>query len=75
MFKLSYFHKIIVLFLTLCLSFDVLATQLKAGIVNYNFFPYHTGMLMGSFRVLLLVIVMKSLAWLKPILNTVFTTV
>lgn len=49
MFQLSYFHKIIVLFLTLCLSFDVLATQLKAGIVNYNFFPYHTRDADGQF--------------------------
>ncbi len=49
MFQLSYFHKIIVLFLTLCLSFDVLATQLKAGIVSYNFFPYHTRDADGQF--------------------------
>lgn len=49
MFQLSYFHKIIVLFLALCLSFDALATQLKAGIVNYNFFPYHTRGADGQF--------------------------
>ncbi|WP_063707098.1 MULTISPECIES: ATP-binding protein [Pseudoalteromonas] len=35
--------------MTLCLSFDVLATQLKAGIVSYNFFPYHTRDADGQF--------------------------
>ncbi|MAD05397.1 MAG: hypothetical protein CMK65_17490 [Pseudoalteromonas sp.] len=35
--------------ITLSFSGDVFATQLKAGIVNYNFFPYHTRDADGQF--------------------------